>query len=63
MASLLADDDFDNGFGREELLGREIREHFSFGDRDDAVGVGGDEIHVVLDEDHGFHAGTLGGGD
>ena len=44
----------------EELIGRQIGQHLAFRQRNDAVGIGCDQVHIVLDQHDPLHAGQLG---
>src|SRR5262249_20896163 len=47
----------------KKRTGRQVCKHLAFSQRDDALRIGGDQVHIVLNEDDGFHAGGLGGSD
>src|ERR1700722_10956070 len=47
---------------REEDIGRHIRKHHASLQRDDAMRIALDQVHVVLDLDDGTHARRAGGG-
>ena len=47
----------------EERARRQVGQHLALRQRDDALRVGGHQVHVVLDQNDGFHAGGLGGAD
>ena len=45
------------------MRGRQVGQHFALRQRDDAVRVGRNEVHVVLDQDDGLDARSLGRAD
>src|SRR5262245_32518197 len=47
----------------KERAGRQVGEYLALRQGDDALRIGGHEVHVVLDENDGFDASSLGGAD
>ena len=54
------DDGFEHDRIGEEFLRRQVREHSAFRQRDDAMRVSRDEIHVVFDQQDRAHIGLAG---
>src|SRR5262245_17291417 len=52
----------DMGIGKKRP-GRQVGKHLALRQRDNALRIGGDQVHIVLDEDNGFHSRGLGSTD
>src|SRR3974377_1065690 len=59
VCSALSDYRFDNCWVGKKLLRREGGKHLALRERNDAVRVSRDEIHVVFNEQYGFDAGLF----
>src|SRR5262245_4711880 len=52
----------DMGIGKKRA-GRQVGKHLAFRQRDNALRISGDQVHIVLDENDGFHPRGLGSSD